>query len=83
MNKTALSICIPIYNFGAFIGETLASILPQATDEVEVLVVDGASTDNTPEVIAAIQRTFPGLRYNRLEKKGGIDRDMARSVELA
>ncbi len=83
MSKTLLSICIPVYNFGAFIGETLASIIPQVTDEVEILVVDGASTDNTSEVIASIQRTFPRLRYHRLEKKGGIDRDMARSVELA
>lgn len=83
MNATLLSICIPVYNFGAFIGETLASIIPQATDEVEILVVDGASTDNTAEVIASIQRTFPQLVYHRLEKRGGIDRDMARSVELA
>ncbi len=83
MSKTKLSICIPVYNFSAFIGETLASIIPQATDEVEIVVVDGASTDNTAEVIASVQRTFPRLVYHRLEKKGGIDRDMARSVELA
>lgn len=83
MKNIRLSICIPVYNFGAFIGETLASIIPQATDEVEIVVVDGASTDNTAEVIASVQRTFPRLRYHRLEKKGGIDRDMARCVKLA
>ncbi len=83
MSTTLLSICIPVYNFAAFIGETLASIIPQATDEVEIVVVDGASTDNTAEVIASVQRSFPRLRYHRLDKKGGIDRDMARSVELA
>jgi abequosyltransferase len=83
VNKISLSICIPVYNFGAFIGETLQSIVPQATDEVEIVVVDGASTDNTAEVIAPFQSSFPGLRYHRLEKRGGIDRDMARSVELA
>jgi len=83
VNKTRLSICIPVYNFGAFIGETLESIIPQVTDEVEIVVVDGASTDNTAEVIASVQRTFSQLHYYRLEKKGGIDRDMARSVELA
>jgi abequosyltransferase len=47
------------------------------------VVVDGASNDNTSEVIESVQRTFPRLRYHRLEKKGGIDRDMAKSVELA
>jgi O-antigen biosynthesis alpha-1,3-abequosyltransferase len=30
MDATRLSICIPVYNFGAFIGETLASIVPQS-----------------------------------------------------
>lgn len=83
MHSIHLSICIPVYNFGSFIGPTLESIIPQATEGVEILVVDGASTDNTAEVIAAFQRKCPRLRYHRLEKKGGIDRDMARSVELA
>lgn len=83
MNGIRLSICIPVFNFGSFIGDTLASIIPQATDEVEIVVVDGASTDNTADVIASVQRTFPRLRYHCLEKKGGIDRDMAKSVELA
>ncbi len=83
MSNIKLSICIPVYNFGAFIGETLASIIPQATEGVEIVVVDGASTDNTTEVIKSLRRTFLLLRYHRLDKRGGIDRDMAKSVELA
>jgi len=83
MGALSLSICIPTYNFGRFIGMTLDSILPQITDKVEVLVVDGASTDDTVEVIRKRQGCFPELRYHRLVNKGGIDRDMAKSVELA
>jgi abequosyltransferase len=78
-----LSVCIPVYNFGAFLGETLDSILPQATSEVEVLVVDGASTDDTAAVVALRMREWPQLRYHRLARRGGIDADMATSVELA
>jgi abequosyltransferase len=78
-----LSICIPVYNFGAFIGATLDSIAPQVTNEVEVVVVDGASTDNTEEVVGSFQTRIPNLFYHRLDRKGGIDRDMAMSVELA
>jgi abequosyltransferase len=82
-NSPRLSICIPTYNFGEFIGDTLESIISQATDEVEIVVVDGASTDNTPEIVQRYQKHFPRLHYHRLKERGGIDRDMARSVELA
>jgi abequosyltransferase len=83
MNSVRLSICMPTYNFGRFIGEALDSILKQATDEVEIVVLDGASTDNTSEVVGGFQARFPRLYYHRLASRGGIDRDMARSVELA
>jgi abequosyltransferase len=78
-----LSICIPTYNFGDFIGATLDSVLPQVAQGVEVVVLDGGSTDQTPAVVSALQDRFPALRYHRREARGGIDRDMARSVDLA
>ncbi len=83
MNKIPLSICIPVYNFGAFISETLESIIRQATNEVEIVVVDGASTDNTEDIVRELQKRYAGLQYYHLDKKGGIDRDIAKSVELA
>jgi abequosyltransferase len=83
MPITSLSICIPTYNFGKFIGETLKSIVCQAADGVEIVVLDGASTDNTPNVVRQFQAECPNLVYHRLDKRGGIDRDMAKSVELA
>ena len=78
-----LSICIPTYNFGDFISETLESILPQVVEGVEVVILDGGSTDDTTAVVRAFQSRFPALRYDRREERGGIDRDMARTVELA
>jgi abequosyltransferase len=78
-----LSICIPTYNFGAYIGETLQSILPQLEDGVEVVVLDGGSTDDTSAVVESMQRRYASLRYERRDERGGIDRDMARAVGLA
>jgi abequosyltransferase len=78
-----LSICIPTYNFGKYIGQTLDSILPQTAKEVEVIILDGGSTDETGEVVAARQRDCEQLAYFRQDFRGGIDRDIEKVVSLA
>lgn len=78
-----LSICIPTYNFGKFIGETLESIMKQTPEGVEIVILDGGSTDNTAGVVKSFQEHYPMLSYHRQNHRGGIDRDMARTVELA
>ncbi len=83
MDDLRLSICIATYNRAGFIGATLESIIPQVTEEVEILVVDGASPDNTAEIVRKYQSSCPQLRYVRLETKGGVDQDYCRAVELA
>lgn len=83
MDRVKLSICMPTYNFGAFIGETLASVVPQLEPGVEIVILDGGSTDDTERVVGRYTREYPQIRYVRQPKRGGIDRDMARTVELA
>jgi glycosyltransferase involved in cell wall biosynthesis len=51
MSSKLLSIVIPSYNQGQYIRETLESVLAQKSDDIEVLVIDGGSTDNSVEVI--------------------------------
>jgi len=83
MSRIHLSICIPTRNFGAFIGETLNSILSQATDHIEIVVVDGASTDNTADVVQRVCQSFPRLRFHRQQVNMGVDADLAKAVEIA
>lgn len=83
MDNIHLSICIPTYNFGQFLDETLASIIEQAADEVEIVVGDGGSTDDTEGVVERYQSQFPRLIYHNFGKKGGVDLDLSKTVELA
>jgi abequosyltransferase len=78
-----MTICIATRNRAPFIGTTLESIVSQATDEVEIVVLDGASTDNTEEVVRRYQMRFPGLRYFRQDRNLGVDRDFANAIDLA
>ncbi len=78
-----LSICIATYNRGAFIAETLDSILSQLTQGVEIVVVDGASPDNTREVVTGYASRNPALRYYRETENSGVDGDYDKAVSYA
>lgn len=78
-----LSICIPTFNRASFIGDALESVISQADETIEIVVVDGASTDNTPEIVRKYQQKFKNLVYYRGEKNMGVNRDMAKTIELA
>ena len=56
-----LSICMATLNRAAFIGVMIDSILSQMTEEVELVIVDGASTDGTDQVVAARFAVFFAL----------------------
>ena len=83
MANLKLSICVATYNRGKFIGETLDSILPQLTQDVELIVVDGASPDNTPEVMSQYLNSHPEIRYYREPENSGVDKDYDKAVGYA
>jgi glycosyltransferase involved in cell wall biosynthesis len=66
--KPLLSIVVPSYNQGRYLRQTLASILSQSHRPLEVIVVDGASKDETLDVLKSV--TAPELRWLS-EKDGG------------
>lgn len=78
-----LSICISTRNRADYLPETLLSILSQCTDEVEVVVLDGASTDDTVAVVSRLATRYPNLRCVESTENGGIDVDFDRCVVAA
>ena len=78
-----LSICIATLNRGDFIGETLDSIVAQSDAQIEIVVLDGGSTDDTEQVVRGFQTTFPQLHYIRQAMPHGVDRDFNTAVEAA
>lgn len=51
MNSPLISIVIPLYNGERFIAQTLESVLAQTYRNIEVIVVDDASTDKGYEIV--------------------------------
>ena len=61
-----VSVIIPCYNQGHFLGEAIRSTLDQTYPRVEIIVVDDGSDDRTPEVA----RSYSGVRYVRQDNQG-------------
>lgn len=81
--SVTLSICIPTYNRAAFLGEALDSVISQATDDVEIVVSDNASTDNTEALVRDYQSRFPRILYQKNPENLGADRNFLKVMELA
>jgi abequosyltransferase len=63
-----LSICIPTYNRSALLRECVTSILASAEGQngnIEIVISDNASPDDTPAVVAELQERYPWIRYHR------------------
>lgn len=83
MSAIKLSICIATYKRGNYIGQTLDSIVSQLRDGVEVVILDGASPDNTEEVVSGYANIYPAIRYIKANKNSGIDADYDLAVSYA
>ena len=81
MTKPLVSIIIPAYNCAGILSETIDSVLKQTYGNIEIVVVDDGSTDNTGEVAVGFLGSGK-VRYYRQEN-GGPGAARNRGVEAA
>lgn len=61
----------PVYNAGRFIAETVDSVAAQTYKDIEIVLVDDCSPDNSAEIIAGLQKKYPNIVYHKQEKNQG------------
>lgn len=68
-----LSVLIPVYNVEAYLGECLASVLADADEGVEILLLDDCSTDGSAALAQQLaDRHAPQVRLLRHSCNGGL-----------
>lgn len=82
MNEIFISIITVCYNSKTTIGDTLESIFHQSFDEYEHIIVDGASTDGTIDIIKEWANRSSHIRWIS-EKDKGIYNAMNKGIMMA
>ncbi|MEQ8264472.1 glycosyltransferase family A protein [Pseudohaliea sp.] len=76
----AFSVICPNYNGSLFLQACLTSVLEQTVDDLEVIVVDDGSTDDSIEVLNGLAATDPRVR---IESQGNAGSAVARNHGIA
>jgi glycosyltransferase involved in cell wall biosynthesis len=81
-NKPLISIVICNYNYGQYIGEAIESALSQTYPNIELIIIDDGSTDDSREVIEKYVKKNPKIKYYK-QKNQGIVATRNRGLGLA
>jgi glycosyltransferase involved in cell wall biosynthesis len=73
MKNPLVSIVTPSYNQGAYIEETIRSVLNQSYPDIEYIIIDALSTDNTPHILDKYENNPRVSRIIREKDKGQAD----------
>jgi len=76
-----VSVVLPTYNRAQTLARAIRSVLNQGHQNLEVIVVDDGSRDNTAEVMATFDD--PRVRYARLERNQGASAARNHGLSLA
>lgn len=81
--RPTVSVCIASYNCQDHIEAALDSALAQTLADIEVIVVDDASSDNSVALVAAVAARDPRVRLDVLSENRGPGGARNRGIELA
>ncbi len=62
---------MPCHNYGRYLAQALDSLLGQTFKDIEILVIDDASTDETAELLKSYERNDERIRVIRHERRRG------------
>lgn len=83
MDKPVCSVIIPAYNHARFLRDCVASVQGQTLRNIEILVVDDASRDDTPAIMAELCQGDSRIRYIPLSENQGVAAARNRGVQEA
>lgn len=81
MNNPKVSTVLPTYNRCKFIEQSILSVLNQTFQDLEIIVVDDGSEDNTESVVKSIKDNR--IKYIKNEENTGVTKSLNRGIREA
>jgi glycosyltransferase involved in cell wall biosynthesis len=78
-----VSVGLPVYEGEAYLEEAIRSVLGQGFGDLELVVVDNASADRTPEIAQDLAASDPRVRYHRNPRNLGAAPNYNRAFALS
>jgi glycosyltransferase involved in cell wall biosynthesis len=70
MNNIYFSIIIPCFNYGHTVGRAIESVLAQEGDDIEIIIINDGSTDDSEKIIKQYEKRYEHVSYYYQENKG-------------
>ncbi|MFC4949015.1 glycosyltransferase family 2 protein [Pseudonocardia sp. GCM10023141] len=70
--RPTVSVVVPCYRYGRYVTQTVQSVLRNEHVDIDVLVIDDASPDDSWSVVEALPRLDPRIRVVRHEQNRGL-----------
>ena len=67
-----VSIIVPVYNVEKYLAKCLDSLVSQTLEDVEIIVVDDGSRDNSKQIIDEFQTKYPDKIKSFVKENGGL-----------
>ncbi len=81
--KDGITVIIPCYNVEKYLDSCVQSIINQTYKNLEIILVDDCSTDNTWKIIKQYEKKYDNIKALKNEKNSGAGYSRNRAVEIA
>lgn len=79
-NNPLVSIAMAVYNGAKYLPEQLDSLLQQTYPNIEIVITDDGSKDDTIGLVKRYQQQYPSIRFFQNEENCGVTKTFERSV---
>ena len=82
MSAEKVSVVIPCYNQGNFLNATVESVISTTHKNIEIIIINDGSTDNSLEVAHAIKHKYPEIIVID-QQNGGVSKSRNTGIKIA